>query len=262
MSTIQTVRTVITDREIPVIIAQPSQPGPWPLALLNHGTGGDAEVMQEMAIRLAENGCYSISIDAVWHGRRWDERLDIMCHSERYKELYLTMLLEMADDISHIIDFYETDNRIDTSRIGITGISQGGYVSFMTITKEPRITAAAPMIGSPDLTDQYGHSAPWEEIDPATRERVLEHNPLAHHDTMAHVRLLVQNGDADTIVPVTGTRRLDDKLRELYRSHPDEYRYIEYPGRGHETPDEMQERTIAWLTEALSTRPFHPDASL
>lgn len=252
MSDIITERTVITSRGIPVITAQPSSPGPWPLALINHGTGGDAEGMKEMAVRLAENGCFALSIDGVWHGRRWDEQLDIMCHSDRYKELYLTMLLEMAADMTAIIDFYEADPRVDTHRVGITGTSQGGYIAFMTMTKEPRITAAAPMIGSPDLTDRYGKSAPWEEIDPATQARVLEHNPLAHYETMAHVKLLVQNGNADDCVPVTGVQRLDEKLKPLFASHPEDYRYIEYPGLGHATPDEMQERAIAWLTQALS----------
>lgn len=251
MYTVKTTRDVITGRGIPVLIAQPQGVLHAPLALVNHGTGGDAEGMKEMAVRLAQNGCFALSVDGVWHGKRWDKKLDIMRSTDQYKAMYLDMLLEMAEDMSAIIDHYTSDERVDTSRVGITGTSQGGYVSFMTMTKEPRITAAAPMIGSPDLTDQYGESAPWDEIDATTQARVREHNPLAHFETMAHVRLLVQNGDADTIVPVTGVRRLDEKLRELYASHPDDYQYIEYPGLGHATPDEMQERTIAWLTQSL-----------
>lgn len=247
-------RDIITDRHIPVLIVQPEGVKRTPLALVHHGTGGDAEGMKEMAVRLAQNGCFTLSVDGVWHGRRWDKKLDIMLRTDRYKELYLDMLLEMAADMTAIIDFYTADTRVDTSRVGITGTSQGGYVSFMTMTKDPRITAAAPMIGSPDLTDQYGQSAPWEQIDPTTQSRVLEHNPLAHYETMAHVKLLVQNGEADTIVPVTGTRRLDQKLKPLYAEHPKDYQYIEYPGLGHATPDEMQERTIAWLTTALKAQ--------
>lgn len=251
MYTVKTTRDVITGREIPVLIAQPQGVLHAPLVLVNHGTGGDAEGMREMVVRLAQNGCFALSVDGVWHGKRWDKKLDIMRSTDQYKAMYLDMLLEMAKDMSAIIDHYTSDERVDISRVGITGTSQGGYVSFMAMTKEPRITAAAPMIGSPDLTDQYGESAPWDEIDANTQARVQEHNPLAHFKAMAHVRLLVQNGDADTIVPVTGVRRLDEKLRPLYASHPDDYRYIEYPGLGHATPDEMQERTIAWLTQSL-----------
>lgn len=246
---------IITDRGIPVLIAAPEGVKNAPLALLNHGTGGDYNVMKEMAWRLAQNGCFAISVDAVWHGKRWDEKLDIMRADQAvYKGMYLEMLLLIAEDISAIIDYYTGDERVDTTRVGITGTSQGGYVSFMTMTKEPRITVAAPMIGSPDLTDKYGQSPDWETIDPATQKIVLEHSPLLHYEKMAHVKLLVQNGDSDTIVPVTGTRRLDEKLKPLYADRPDDYRYIEFAGRGHETPDEMQEGVIAWLTEKLEAK--------
>ncbi|MGI6264665.1 MAG: alpha/beta hydrolase family protein [Acutalibacteraceae bacterium] len=254
MHTVTVTREILTDRGIPVIVAAPDGVTGAPLALVNHGTTGKAEDMQGMAERLAQNGCFAVSVDAVWHGRRRDPLLDEMLTGDNYKGLYLRMLLEMADDISALIDHYAADGRVDTSRVGITGTSQGGYVSFMTMVKEPRITVAAPMIGSPDLTDKYGQSPDWDTIPEDVQKRVLADNPLARFERMAHVKLLVQNGDADTIVPVTGVRRLNEKIAPLYADRPQDYGYIEYPGRGHETPDEMQERVIAWLTEKLQAQ--------
>jgi hypothetical protein len=63
--------------------------------------------------------------------------------------------------------------------------------------------------------------------------------------------LLVQNGAADEIVPVAGVRKLDERLRELYRALPGRYRYIEYPDLGHDDKP-MRQPAIEWLREHLA----------
>ena len=56
----------------------------------------------------------------------------------------------LAKDMQSIVEYYDNDRRVDTSRVDITGLSQGGYVSFTTLSKTDRITVAAPIVGSPD----------------------------------------------------------------------------------------------------------------
>ncbi len=243
----------LTDRGIPVILCYPEGTDALPLVLLNHGTSGSATDMLDVAYRLAQRGCFAVSVDAVWHGRRGDGNLEERLAPEVYKQNYLNMLLEMAGDMSALIDYFRGGGnpRADGTRVGMTGISQGGYVAFMTLTKESRVTAAAPMIGSPDLTDLYGRSLPWEDIAPDVRAFVEEHNPVDHFSKMASCALLVQNCEDDLIVPPSGTRKLDQRIKPLYAGREGDYRYIEYPGLGHVTPRAMKECAVAWLVRKL-----------
>lgn len=242
-------RKRITENNIPIIECCEDGAAGAPLVLLNHGTSGNAWHMLEMGARLAEHGCFCVMIDAVWHGERRDEKLDIMLGTSLYKEYYLNMLLLMAKDMSAIMDYYGSDARVDTNRIGMTGISQGGYVAYMTMTKDDRIKAAAPLIGSPDLTDKYGCSMDWEATDPVIRERVEKEMPLNHFEKMAKTALLIQNCNDDDVVPVSGVRRLNERLRPFYGENG-QYKYIEYKG-GHNCSAEMIDRAIDWLAEKL-----------
>lgn len=241
----------ITDREIPVITLCPEGAENLPLVLLNHGTTGSKYNMLEMGFRLVKDGFFCVCIDAYWHGDRSDGKLDEYLATPVYKKNYLDMLLHMAEDMSAIIDLYEQDSRVNTKKVGMTGISQGGYVAFMTMTKDPRITCAAPLIGSPDLEDKYGNSPDWDTIDKDVQDYVLQHSPLRNYEKMYPTALLVQSSIGDTIVPIGGTRRLDEKLKPLYKDCPENYQFIEYPGLGHDCPWEMQEKAIAWLNAKL-----------
>ncbi len=240
----------ITDNGIPVTECYAEGVSNAPLVILNHGTGGNRLQMLEMGARLAERGCFCVLVDAVWHGERGDDKLRMMLETSLYKEYYLDMLLLMAEDMSRIIDYYSGSEMADVSRTGMSGISQGGYVAFMTMTKDSRIKAAAPIIGSPDLTDKYGNSLDWDDTDPVVRERVIAEMPLTHYEKMAGTALLIQNSTEDTVVPVTGTRRLNEKLRPLYKDRSGDYRYIEYKG-GHWCSDVMLANAVEWLAEKL-----------
>lgn len=248
-------RKILLERKkigcIPVVECRAEDAQNAPLVLLNHGTGGNGLQMLEMGMRLAEKGCFCVLIDAVWHGERSDDKLRVMLETSLYKEYYLDMLLLMAEDMSRLIDYYGDSKIADASRVGMSGISQGGYVAFMTMTRDSRIRAAAPIIGSPDLSDKYGNSMDWEDTDPTVRERVLKEMPLSHYEKMAGTALLIQNSMDDTVVPVTGTRRLNEKLRPLYKDRSGDYKYIEYKG-GHWCNDQMMSSAVEWLSEKLA----------
>ncbi|OJU14350.1 MAG: hypothetical protein BGN88_05565 [Clostridiales bacterium 43-6] len=241
----------ITDRDIPVITCYPEGGRNLPLVLINHGTTGSAEGMLWFETRLANEGFFCVNIDALWHGSRSDGKLFERLEPAVYKKNYLDMLLSMAKDMSAIIDFYEGNDLVNTQKVGMTGISQGGYVAFMTMTKDSRITAAAPMIGSPDLEDKYGNSPEWDELSDDVKAYVLEHSPLRNFEKMFPTALLVQASTEDTVVPIGGIRRLHEKLEPLYEACPEQYKFIEYPDIGHDCTREMQDEAVLWLSQKL-----------
>lgn len=242
-----------TEEDIPVIFCYPEGAQKLPLVFFNHGTGDTALNNLSSGIKLAQEGLFIVLMDARFHGRRRAVDFDEKFQEKNYKETYLNMLLGTCKDISSLIDLLESDPRIDASRIGTTGISQGGYVSFMSITLDKRIKAAAPMIGSPDLEDKYGNSPDFDSLDQKLKESVIKHSPLRNYQKMPPTALLIQNGVKDNIVPVGGTRRLNEKLEPLYKDMPEKYLYIEYPELEHTVPDVMMEQTIKWLSKQLQS---------
>ena len=245
----------LTDRKIPVILTYPNECKKAPIVLLNHGTGGDAEGMQRLAVRLADRGCFCISIDSYQQGRRKSDRFsELYCNEENgleYKENYLKMLLYMAEDMTTLINYFKNDSRTDTGRVGMTGDSQGGYVAYMTMSKDDRIKAAAPLIGSPDLRDKYGNSPEFHDLPESLQAEINKHNPINNYKQIAKTALLIQNGTSDKIVPISGVRKLNEKIKALYADRPEDYKYIEYPGMGHTTTHEMNMLAVEWLVEKL-----------
>ncbi len=241
----------VTDAGIPVMYCYPKGAVNAPLVIFNHGTGGCGHEQLFMGIPLAQAGFFTVLLDARNHGRRKPANWAELYAPPQYKRTYVQALIDTCDDISRLIDHLEHDPRVDATRIGITGISQGGYMSFMAITRDKRISVAAPMIGSPDLEATFGSSLPLDQYPPDVQQFAIAHSPLRHFARMPPTALLIQHGDADPIVPVAGVRRLDELLRPLYRDLPGRYEYREHTGVGHNDVG-MREATIAWLRRHLA----------
>lgn len=243
----------VTDADIPVLYCYPKGVVNAPLVIFNHGTSGCGHEQLFMGIPLAQAGFFTVLLDARNHGRRKAANWAELYAPAQYKRTYVQALIDTCDDISRLIDHLEHDPRVDATRIGITGISQGGYMSFMAITRDKRISVAAPMIGSPDLEATFGSSLPFDQYPAEVQQFAIAHSPLRHFARMPPTALLIQNGADDTIVPVEGVRKLDALLRPLYRDHPERYEYGEYAGVGHNDAG-MRATTIAWLERHLSPR--------
>jgi predicted peptidase len=110
---------------------------------------------------------------------------------------------------------------IDRNRIYVTGISMGAFGTWEAAERWPNIFAAAmPISGSGD---------------PAAAA------------ALTHMAIWAFHGAADTTVPVAGSRRMINAIREAGGAAC----YTEYPGRGHDlwrvkSPLD-QTATLAWL---------------
>lgn len=110
-----------------------------PAVLIFHGfTGqknemdvtGTEEAMFEMTARLfAENGIASLRIDFIGSGEsegKWED----------------TTFSSQINDAMAAIDFLQSNPRIDNSRIGVLGLSQGGLVAACTAARDNRVKTA------------------------------------------------------------------------------------------------------------------------
>ncbi len=108
-------------------------------------------------------------------------------------------------DVMNVLELARQEFKIDDERIYLLGHSMGGGGSLHLAITYPDIWAAI---------------AP---IAPAA------HGARARLDGAKHIPAIVVQGDKDRLVPVDGTRRLVEKMKELDMDH----QYIEVKGGGH-----------------------------
>ena len=142
--------------DIPVILEYGKSGGKKPVLFLCHGFGGCKEDFLVRAEELSEEGWMVVMPDNRHFGQRpggggMDYYLD---KGKGYNVLRIRRgIKETADDISVIIDYLETHESADAGRIGMIGISMGGFLSFRALISDRRIGVIAPLISSPWWND-------------------------------------------------------------------------------------------------------------
>lgn len=196
----------------------------YPLVLFLHGAGERGEDNQaqlkwggpQLVTDLQKAGkCFVVApqcpIGKQWVNTPWS------------KGSYSTEKVAISAELAMAIETVEkvaAEFRIDRSRFYVMGLSMGGFGTWDAITRRPDLFAAAvPICGG---------------ADPSAAEKVKP------------VRVWTFHGDADTAVPVSGTREMVAALRKAGATD-ETLKYDEYPGVGHNC------WTKAWSTEGLWT---------
>lgn len=200
-------------------------------------------------------------------GRKDDRRAHEFCHflaEEGYAAFSISYLLNtVAKDgkgkstISRVAwpqNFYDCKSAlrylrknavefgIDPNRIAVMGASAGAHLALLVgatedspemnngglyLDQDNDVAAVISFYGrfdvSEDRQDRFAGSSPEE-----TRANALAASPVTHL-TSNHPPVLVVQGDADRVVPVTFGRRLAKRLEELGVVHE----YLEIPGAEH-----------------------------
>lgn len=196
----------------------------YPLVLCLHGAGGrgsdntsrgsqafaslsNAKVQKEYPAFLLTPQCPK---DKKWANINWK------------KGSYSIETVKMSDELKTVLEILESVKKefsIDPARIYVTGQSMGGYGTWDIILRNPQLFAAAiPVCGAGD---------------PSQAEKI------------SHLSLWVFHGDADTTVPVNGSRDMVEALKKVNGK----IKYTEYPGCGHNSyvPAWSEKDIIPWL---------------
>ena len=107
-------------------------------------------------------------------------------------------------DVMTVLDMVRREFNVDDQRIYLMGHSMGGSGTLYLGAKHADIWAAIAADAPPGAGSAEGLAA-------------------------AKMPVLIIQGDADTAVPVAGTRRYVERLKELTADH----KYIEIPGLDH-----------------------------
>lgn len=143
-----------------------------------------------------------------------------------------------TDMLTGLLDSAERAYRVDRKRESVTGLSMGGYGTWALAMATPeRFAAIAPLCGGPRTED-----AP--PLRGATIGRV--DIPPAEIGKIKGLPVYTVHGDADTAVPVQGTR---DLVAALRAAGDKKVSYTEVPGAGHDvwTAEYAKDAIYDWL---------------
>lgn len=115
-----------------------------------------------------------------------------------------------------LVDSFIKDNPVDPDRVSVVGMSMGGYGAVDAVQRRPDLFAACvPICGAGDV---------------------------GKAKDIAHVALWAFHGDADTVVPVAGSRELVAALKAAGAAP----KYTEYPKVGHNSWSPAFEEKEFW----------------
>ena len=176
---------------------EPETPAPYPALILFHGAGGNVDRwLQYLAPGINRLG---IALYAVhYFDRTKTQRADpALIENGVHVPLWLATA---TDALAHIAALPQVNPR----RIGLVGISLGGFLSLALASVAKPIRAVIDISG--------GLAEPWFA-----------------RATSAFPHTLILHGEADSVVPVSYARQLDDLLARLEVRH----QTVLFPGEGH-----------------------------
>ncbi len=180
---------------------------------------------------LLEAGFAVMALDAVYHGERAAENnFAGPPWPFAYPHQATQMVVQTAVEYRRAMDYLATRPEIDTSRIGILGLSMGGAITFALSSIDPRIKAAVAGI-TPILTLREPKFQPWM---PTT---------FAAH--IRSVPFLMFMGTTDSFYTM-------EQAREVYSRIPSPKKeFISYQ-TGHEPPVEYVQMVRDWFIKQLN----------
>ncbi len=140
------------------LLGVPAGPGPWPVVIHCPG-GGQAPQAADVAFWNG-HGFACVAFD--WqHGlfpghdpaRKSSWPPSVVVQGAPATQPMQLILPVAVQAVAAIIDWIGQDPRLDADRIGITGISWGGYLTWVVNAHEPRLRAAVPVYGCGGLFD-------------------------------------------------------------------------------------------------------------
>jgi dipeptidyl aminopeptidase/acylaminoacyl peptidase len=142
-----------------------------------------------------------------------------------------------AKDAWMAANYLKTLAYVDTSRMGVWGLSYGGFFTLIAMTDQPTLfRAGADVAGVVDYVMYYNdpYHGDWTESrigTPAENPKVYANaSPISHIERLARP-LLVLHGTADVNVPFLESVRLMDEALKKHKS--DLVSFMIYPGEFH-----------------------------
>jgi len=259
---------------------------PSPAVIVIHATGKSKTSVYTHLRRFADMGFVAVGIDCRYHGER--------AFGEKPKQAYADalvrawrgsgerpFLLDNVWDVMHVVDYLSQRADVDADRIGLTGISLGGMITWLAAAVDTRVAAAAPLIGvhgfkwalnnnawqarAESIPEVFREAAKdlgkeeldaevvrsvWDKIAPGLVDKFDSPRSLP---AIAPRPLLVLNGEEDPRCPVKSLLQAADAARHSYQvlGSPDKFEVYVQDGCGHQATDEMHRAALEFFVQHL-----------
>lgn len=218
-------------RRIPFYFYQPSvatQGAPPLLVLCHSGPTGAATPMLQASIQFWTSRGYAIADinyrGSDGYGRAW--RQSLLGHWGEYD----------VADCAAVIAHLGLSGKVDPERIFVRGNSAGGFTVLHLLAHGAPIRAAAVRYPVVDLAALVAESHKFEVEylgrlvgTTVTRPETLTEKSPVHQFRRLAVPMLIQQGDMDTVVPLSQARQLADALASRGIHH----QLVVFAGEGH-----------------------------
>ncbi len=233
-----------------VALYRPKAEGKYPTVIIQHFLGGSKDHLALIPLMngLAQRGYVVAAIDGRFRGERQNgTSLDAAIAEALKTGKGHPFLFDTAYDLTRLLDYLQSRPDVDGDRIGMTGLSEGGILTWMTAVLDDRIKVAVPIIGVTTFSDAFedketpetqtrirlfepalrehakaiGEPAvnakvfrsAWQRLLPGTLDRFDAPNlvPL-----VAPRPLLILNHGADELFPVEGAKKVFEKTKARY----------------------------------------------
>lgn len=114
------------------------------------------------------------------------------------------------------IDYLCSRDEVDSSRIGVTGISGGGATTVWIAAADDRVQVAVPVSGMSDLESYVSNKVINGHCDCMFAINTYQWEWTTILALFAPKPLLFANSDNDPIFPMDGNRRIIERLRQCY----------------------------------------------
>ena len=152
---------------------------------------------------------------------------------------------------------------VDAARLGVTGISYGGFMTYMALTKQPEIwTAGCAEAGITDWLKGYEGQLPALQHylralmgDPATNAELWEDRSPVNFARQMKAPLLMIHGVHDPRCPIIHAHVFRDALLQTGHHEGEDFEYLEFSDEGHSSFDvEQRMRSVVPMMEFFQRR--------
>lgn len=194
--------------------------------------------------------------------RTWGKWLLVSPSPQAIGENYFKLIAGNADiHVPEVLDWLATLPEIDSTRIGIAGISTNGFKAIEAVAVDPRVRAAVVIAASGDyhcFLEKSSLALNGEEpVDLAPEyERWLRgREPIRHPKRFVHAAVLMVNGGKDIAVPGACAVETAKVFERAYAAAhvPERFRFVYVEEGGHDLGETARYEGLAWLYRWLVT---------
>ncbi len=255
------------DIRIPAIVVKPLKAtGPLPAIICLPGTGGTRRQLTDRRLQLSERprtgwaralarqGFLTISLDYRGSPAREQNIYTEAVREQLEGRSYMGLLVY---ETMRAVDYLLARPDVDRNRIGITGFSLGGAVSWYAAAADPRLSVVVPVCGGAGTYDallkyqrqtsyhsQYFYPAGFLKLFPGDQPEVFA--------SLAPRAALIVGRDQDQGMPVEGLKRLEQEVKAAYARRGAADRFAVHITAGdHTYTEEMFEQVSQWFRRFL-----------